>query len=480
MLVYPQAIMMSAAAQMTADYPEINSGNAIGAKCLWLAMPALFAKDSQEEEVTLFGGASINQDGLQVPNNSDSGAWWPCPNWTINAPFSIAWFGTPINYSWSAHLINLPGIANINSSELRLGRNGSTAFIRYRWEPSGVSDENGSNTGQGDHLTAGNPTQYVYTYDGGTSRFYRNGNLVYSRSLSRSVGIGQARHISICNRGPEDRRDGVQASNITLAAIFDDALTHSDVQSLGSNPNQLISVAQPPSVFYDYPAINSGHAIGSKCIWAVYPGQFEGKDSSDNGANLVNGATIDENGLHTPNDSNSLAWWPCPDLSQISSTNELSIAWFGDPVSWSSDPFAGGMLLNIPVPGDFGQAEIRFGRSGDSDRMAARWRPSVLGAVFSASSGQQIVVGQTAKYFLTYDGATARIYLNGTLIYQTNMSTLPDPQTATYLTVCNRGPGSGRNDGVMANNVTFVALFDRALSQAEIESLGSDPDQILL
>lgn len=240
MLVYPQMIQSG----NTFDYPALSPSNAIAQKCIWLAMPALFQKDSGQSLPNLFGGATITSGGLQVPNNSTAGVTWPAAPWgRINSSgrFSFAWFGTPISFSYEGQFVNVPTVAELWRSEFRFERWRDTPYVQGRWSPNSQGYVfPGENSGQGDHLIAGSAVAYVVTYDGSTVKVYRNGSQVYNYSVSLAPNLQAGRYISICNRSPEDARNGIQASNVTLLAFFDQALTQSEVSSLGSNPGQIL------------------------------------------------------------------------------------------------------------------------------------------------------------------------------------------------------------------------------------------------
>src|SRR5262249_37489705 len=103
------------------------------------------------------------------------------------------------------------------------------------------------------------------------------------------------------------------------------------------------------------------------------------------------------------------------------------------------------------------------GTSPDSSRPAAG---GILGGVYEEVYGPAALTANTwAHLAATYDGATTRIYVNGTLV--TNKA-----QTGTITTSTNplQIGGDSLYGGYFAGRIDEVRIYNRALSVAEIQS----------
>jgi hypothetical protein len=463
MLVYPQAIMMAGdgiASEPPANYPVLNANNAIAASCCWLAMPALYEKDSNEGTITLFGGATRTAAGLQVPNNSNSGATWPSPGnlSRINSSgqFSLAWFGTPIAYSADGSFINLPFVSSTFGSFTRWGRSGSTDFVHTRWM-NGTTTVlvNGTNTGQGSHLFAGAAEQYVLTFDGSTVRLYRGGALVYSASASPGLANGDTaiRHVTICNRSPDDLRNGIQASDITLAAVFDRGLSQSEVQSLGNNPMQLLQHEEPTN--FDYPALNLNNAIAQSILWLADPARFA-KDSREAAVSLQGGATrVDGTGVVANGFWGVGGQWPLGDMARLHTQGQYTI-WFDGSITGSAE---WGDLFQISGPNANSYLVQREASTGN---LALTHLSS-----YNVISGQY-QTGSSVMAF-TWDGSTSRVYRNGSQVASASLGRGSNSLGTDPIKVLNGMSGTFRRG--------FIA--DRALTASEVASVHSNFGQLL-
>ncbi|MFH7241814.1 MAG: LamG-like jellyroll fold domain-containing protein [Spirulina sp.] len=458
MLIYPQAIMATQAAAFGTDYPALNSANAMAASCTWLAMPSLFTKDSHQQEPTLFGGATIDSSGLQVPNNGSAGAAWPSPSnfERINqsGQFSIAWFGRPLSYATDGMFLNAPLTSTTTISFTRLARAGNTAYGHTRWlNAANHVFADLYNSGQGDHIFANATQQYVLTFNGSTVCLYRNGALAFQGNFSPGVASSDTsvRHITLCNRSPDDLRNGIQAADVSLAALFDRALSLTEVQSLGSNPGQLILSNAPPS--YDYPAISGAHSIGQDVVWALDATRFE-KDSTEAEPLLNGAASFTTAGLTMANTWSDWAQFQI-DYVPVRNAGQCTVWLDANITSWES---WGDLMFESPDIGGW-----RIFRDASTADIVFRW-PSSKSARFS---NQVMTTSQALA--ITHDGGTVRLYRNGVLVATTSGQSIG---TGEY--GANRF-GYGVN---MVLRRAFVAK--RSLSASEISSLYSNWSQFLL
>lgn len=249
MLVYPQLMMAaSVAAAPSTDYPVLNSSNTIAQAVEWMAMPALYSKDTAQAEGTLFGSATRSASGLQVPNNV-SGMMWPKPanliaNLEAAQAFSVVWSGKPSAFaSWANFLAIQKG-----TGDWTLGGGEAFAFGRDASGTSGrcslfntAGSRTGYPSGSSYIATSTSALQYAATWDGSTLRFYKGSALFSSHLVALTWDIPATGNIAICNRSGASPGEGVTAADATLALLASRAYTAAELAEIRDSPASLLA-----------------------------------------------------------------------------------------------------------------------------------------------------------------------------------------------------------------------------------------------
>jgi hypothetical protein len=456
MLVYPQIISSRrAAATPSTDYPVIDTANAIGASVVWMADFTRFMKDSAQNEVTLTQGSAIELGtGLLATGNGEAN--FPGPDLSAldtSNELTIFFAGTPTAVgSWSRYI----EIKDSTSRYFQLMRDGSTANLKANWPGGDIVATDG--------VTLNSPVAIAATFANGTAKLYLNGAL-HTTDSTGGVNASSNDIIKIGGYGWE--------GTVTYVILCDRALTDAEVSSLSSNPAQVLNLGGSggssggsggtPST--DYPMLNTLNSVGADILWLVDPTRYV-KDSQQEPAALVDGATIDANGL-TIADTADWAEWPGVDISNLISTGQWSIslrvvanAWIG------GTPF-------LYARNSAGTTTLLLEKHGSEDSMHLIWPPNkqfwgwpedgVCGSLLQPS-------GSVAHYVWTYDGSTLRTYRDGSFYGSRAVSN--STTTATTINTFRLGRG-------VTGTIKQAFLCDRVLTASEIASLWSNPDQVI-
>ena len=340
-------------------------------------------------------------------------------------------------------------------------------------------------------IAIGKTTHVAATYDGSMLRLYANGALVASRSASGVVTGYDASH------GLAIGDDGAYTSPpfhgaLQHVALYARALAASEISAHhavgeGTNPNPVQTATPVPTATPTSPKPTStptaqpipgkdayGAAVSASRPFAYYRlGETSGSVAADGSGNGHPGSIGSNVALGVP------GIVPC-----CTGTAMRFSGSHGQPANVVSVPpnaiFDAGSALTMegvvaftaaPVP-----FSVLFGYGTDSvyapymiyltgaNRLAAQF--GLTGGKVSLAAPAAVISGETYHVAATYDGATARLYVDGAQVASEATSGTFTRFDATHGFAI--GDDGGLADPLFDGTLQHVALYARALSAAEI------------
>jgi hypothetical protein len=249
-MLYPPLIILTNNAESAAtyDYPKLKAGNAIADSTVWVALPARFSKDNYQVEGTLFGNASRDANGLQVPDYVSGMAWDRPAGFasalTTTGETTFIWQGIPQGFDAWASFISIKNNAGTNWRDgydaISFGRDGSSSSGRL-FERNSDSTLERQSSESGFIATDTQSVQYAVTVAADETRFYIDGvSHSVTSSLAPFMFTGDGK-ITVCNRSIADPGEGVISGNVTFLMVCDRALSAAELASLITDPNQILA-----------------------------------------------------------------------------------------------------------------------------------------------------------------------------------------------------------------------------------------------